>query len=285
MTQYIMACIDGSGFSPAVCDAAAWASLRLEAPLTFVHVLDKSQNPREVNTSGNIGLGSREHLLEELATLDEQRGRIAQEHGRLMLEAAYQRALEDGVAKPATRQRNGELVEALTELEDETRLWVLGKRGESASAASEHLGSNLERVIRAMHRPILVTLETFTAPKRVMFAFDGSQTTCKGIKTVAESPLFAGLECHVVMVGGDTAEHREQLAWAKRTLEAATGGEVHCEMRAGEVESALGIYEQEHDIDLLVMGAYGHSRIRQLLVGSTTTAMIRNARLPILLLR
>ncbi|GAB2802879.1 universal stress protein [Halomonas shantousis] len=284
MTQCIMACIDGSGFSPAVCDAAVWASQRLEAPLTFLHVLDKSQNPHEVNPTGNIGLGSREHLLEELATLDEQRGRIAQEHGRLMLEAARERAVEEGVAQPATRQRNGELVEALTELEEETRLLVLGKRGESAQSAREHLGSNLERVIRAMHRPILVTPERFTAPTRVMFAFDGSQTTCKGIELLAESPLLAELECHVVMVGADTADHREQLGWARRTLEKA-GAEVHCAIRAGEVEATLRDYEQEHAIGLLVMGAYGHSRIRQLLVGSTTTAMIRNARLPILLLR
>jgi nucleotide-binding universal stress UspA family protein len=33
------------------------------------------------------------------------------------------------------------------------------------------------------------------------------------------------------------------------------------------------------------MGAYGHSRIRQLLIGSTTTAMIRHSTVPLLLLR
>ena len=44
-------------------------------------------------------------------------------------------------------------------------------------------------------------------------------------------------------------------------------------------------YQREHAIELLVMGAYGHSRIRQFLVGSTTTAMIRRAQSPLLLLR
>jgi nucleotide-binding universal stress UspA family protein len=34
-----------------------------------------------------------------------------------------------------------------------------------------------------------------------------------------------------------------------------------------------------------VMGAYGHSRIRQLLVGSTTTSMLRTTTSPLLLLR
>ncbi|MDP5776249.1 universal stress protein, partial [Pseudomonas aeruginosa] len=44
-------------------------------------------------------------------------------------------------------------------------------------------------------------------------------------------------------------------------------------------------YQNEHAIDLLVMGAYGHSRIRQFLVGSTTTSMLRSTTSPLLLLR
>ena len=44
-------------------------------------------------------------------------------------------------------------------------------------------------------------------------------------------------------------------------------------------------YQQEHVIDLLVMGAYGHSRIRQFIVGSTTSAMICNAKCALLILR
>ncbi|WP_372628034.1 universal stress protein, partial [Arsukibacterium sp.] len=44
-------------------------------------------------------------------------------------------------------------------------------------------------------------------------------------------------------------------------------------------------YQQEHHIDLMVMGAYGHSRIRQFIVGSTTTAMISKAKCSLLILR
>ena len=127
----VTACIDGSAFAVSVCDAAVWASQRLSAPLSFLHVIDRQEGAGETNSdlSGSIGLGAREHLLEELATLDEQRGRIAQEQGRLMLEAAYERAVQAGIAEPRPRQRNGELVETLEELEDEIRLLVIGKRG------------------------------------------------------------------------------------------------------------------------------------------------------------
>ena len=36
---------------------------------------------------------------------------------------------------------------------------------------------------------------------------------------------------------------------------------------------------------MLVMGAYGHSRIRNLIIGSTTTQMIGACKVPIMLFR
>ncbi|MDN3521750.1 universal stress protein, partial [Halomonas ramblicola] len=87
MTEQVMAAIDGSKFSEGVCDYAAWASQALEAPLTFLHVVDNHPQTAEADLSGNIGLGSREHLLEELSELEEKRAKVAQEQGRLMLQA------------------------------------------------------------------------------------------------------------------------------------------------------------------------------------------------------
>ncbi|MCK2184512.1 universal stress protein [Halomonas getboli] len=284
MTEQVMAAIDGSQFSEGVCDYAAWASQALEAPLTFLYVVDNHPQTAEADLSGNIGLGSREHLLEELSQLDEQRAKVAQEQGRLMLKAAKERAVEDGVAEPAGRQRNGTLVETLAELEDEIRLLVVGKRGGGAGQDSEHLGSNLERVVRGLHRPILMVPQAFKRPEKVMIAFDGSNTTRKGVELLASSPLFSGIACHVVIVGAETGDNRSQLDWALATLREA-GHEAEGAIRAGEVEETLRAYKQEHDIDLVVMGAYGHSRIRHLLVGSTTTEMLRHASVPVLLLR
>jgi nucleotide-binding universal stress UspA family protein len=74
------------------------------------------------------------------------------------------------------------------------------------------------------------------------------------------------------------------LAWAVNLLQDAGLG-AEGAIRAGDAEATLHAYESEHDIDITVMGAYGHSRIRQLLVGSTTTSMLRNAHIPVLILR
>ena len=280
----IMACIDGSAQAAAVCDCAAWASLQLDAPLTLLHVLDQQQYPAAGNLSGIIGLGSREYLLEELAALDEKRSKLALEEGRMMLASARQRVITAGIAQPDVRQRHGDLLETLRDLQADIRLLVIGKQGEDSGNDLQLIGSQLESVIRTLHRPILVTPASFSVPTSVMLAFDGSDTSRKGVEMLASSPLFKGIPIHLVMVGDDNGEHRALLDSARDALVSA-GFDVHIALRSGEVEPALHAYQAEHQIGLLVMGAYGHSRIRQFLVGSTTTRMIRSTTTPLLLLR
>ena len=280
----VVACIDGSGAAVTVCDYAAWASQRLQAPLELLHVLDHSQSPAHSDLSGNIGLGSREHLLVELAELDEKRGRLLREQGKSLLEAAARRVRTDGVESPLTRQRHGELVDTLRELEGEIRLLVMGRQGEVSDSLARHVGSHLENVIRTLHRPILVTTGEFSLPRSLMLAFDNSPSTRKGLELLAASPLFAGLSIHLLMVGSDNEDARNALNAAQQHLQQA-GLQVTTALRDGEVESVLLAYQRDENIDLIVMGAYGHSRIRQFLVGSTTTGMLRNTQCPLLLLR
>ncbi|MDX1298061.1 MAG: universal stress protein [Pseudomonas sp.] len=283
MTQ-VMACIDGSQSTRAVCDYAAWASQRLSAPLTLLHVLDAMQYPTQSNLSGTIGLGSREHLLEELASLDQQRHTLAMEQGRLMLEAARERVQADGVEPAQLRQRHGDLVECLDELQADIRLLVIGRQGTASDSLKQLLGGHLENVIRTLHRPILVSCGEFKAPQSYMLAYDGSATARKSLELIAASPLLKGLPCHLVMIGADTSDAREQLKAAARVVQ-DSASEVHQVIRAGEVEPALHAYQLEQGIDLLAMGAYGHSRIRQFLLGSTTTTLLRTSNSALLILR
>ena len=159
---------------------------------------------------------------------------------------------------------------------------MLGRHG--SDSAADHVGSQLERIIRIMHRPILVVPDEFSAPKSAMLAFDGSQTIQKGVQMLAASPLCRDLPIHLVMIGADTADAAAQINSAERQLQDA-GFATITAIRAGDVEQSLHAYQAANAIDLLIMGAYGHSRIRQFLVGSTTNHMIRTSTTPILLLR
>ena len=268
-----------------VCDCAAWAAQRLAAPLEFVHVLDRHPEKAPVTDfSGNIGLGSQETLLDELSALDEKRSTLAQRHGRELLDGVVRRARDAGLAAVQSRQRHGSLVEALLDLEPESRLFVLGQHRPAAPGVKLHLDHHVEQAIRSVQRPVLVAAADFREPKRFVIAFDGSPTGRKMIETVAGSPLLKGLRCDVVMARESTAEVQSQLAWAQTRLLAA-GFDVQAAVEAGEPEIALPNYLKIYPADLLVMGAYGHSRIRQLIVGSTTTTLLRTSPVPVLVLR
>ena len=64
----------------------------------------------EPDLTGHLGLGTREHLLEQLSDIEEQRGKLARQQGRLILDAAKARVEAAGFAEPPCMQRNGTLV-------------------------------------------------------------------------------------------------------------------------------------------------------------------------------
>lgn len=280
----ITACIDGSAISGSICDAAAWASTVLEAPLTFLHVIEKSTTPAKDDLSGAIGLGSREHLLDDLIALDEQRGKLMIEHGKHMLEDARVRAKTLGVREIFLQQRHGHVLETLTEYEASTRLFVIGRLGEGHDVHANTIGSHLESVVRAIHTPLLVTVGNFSPPSNFMIAYDGSATADKAIARIADSPLLKAMTGHVVMVGAEHDENRQHLRQASELL-SNKGLTVQGHIIQGNVTEELARFREENTIELLVMGAYGHSRIREFFVGSNTSKMLSNSVVPVLLLR
>lgn len=57
------------------------------------------------------------------------------------------------------------------------------------------------------------------------------------------------------------------------------------EMIGGDVDSAPTAKAAQYSADIPIMGPYGHWPLRSMIVGSTTTAMVRALTLPVLLFR
>lgn len=284
MKRKVLACIDASPYADVVSDYAIWAAAKLDVAMLLVHALDKAQHTQTPDLSGSIGLGSQELLLQQLAELDEKHGKLALEQGRQLLDTAKLRVEHAGVSAVAKHLRHGSLLETLTELEEQTRLIVIGKRGVSSTDAHGQMGQHVERLIRNVQKPILLTQQAYAEPKRIMFAYDGSATALKSLEMLAASPLVRGLPIHLVIAGAEDDATRMQLSSAAALLKTA-GFDLKTAIVEGEPQTVLQQYQQDHLIDLMVMGAYGHSRIRQFILGSTTTAMICNVKCALLILR
>ena len=281
----ILACVDATPAADGVAAYAAWAAVRLQAPLEFLHVLDRHapvSSPQD--HSGAIGLNAQEKLLTQLSTADELRTRAAREAGRLFLNRLRDRALAAGAATVDTRLRHGDVEETLAEQQAGTRLFVLGRAGASSSTGSAELGKHLEWVVRSVNLPVLVAAPLYAEPSRVLFAFDGSSITRRGVAMLAASPLLKGLPIHLMMSGVARAHAQAQLASAVQTLTDA-GLPVTSALVPGQPQEVIAAALKDQAFNLLVMGAYSHSPLRNLFVGSKTSELLKTARVATLLLR
>ncbi|MEI4263883.1 universal stress protein [Roseovarius sp. D0-M9] len=280
----ILALLDGSEYSKSVCHHTAWIARKIDVGVEAMHVLGRREGAESTDLSGALGLGARSALLEELSTLDAQRSKLAQTRGHAILEDAQKILVEDGVREVNLRLRRGDLLDAVRDVEDNVRAITIGKRGEGSDYATGHLGSNLERIVRTSKVPVFVASRAFKPIEKVLVAYDGSASAKTAIDQMAISPVFTGLDIRVLCIGNDEARAEATAAEAVSKLHAA---HLTASPRAasGEPEEVLGKLVSEEGFDLLVMGAYGHSRIRSLIIGSTTTAMVQTAKIPVLLYR
>jgi len=281
----ILACTDGSQYSTSIYQHAAWAAKQLDASVHVLHMLNPHhEDPVKANYSGSMGVGARTALLNELVELEATRAKIAQKRGQAILEDAESALKAEGIDHIQADQKHGKLSDEIENYERDADLVVIGKRGNNADFEKGHLGSNLERVIRSCQHPVLVASRAFAPLNNFVLAFDGGHSAKKAVEYVANSPLLKGMHCYLLYVGAANSKIEAALADAENTLK-ASGFEVTIEHRDGEPEKVIAEVVADDHIDLLVMGAYGHSHIRHLIVGSTTSAMIREVKIPVLLFR
>lgn len=281
----ILACTDGSTYAPGLYDYTAWAAKRLAASVEVLHVLDHHRERAPgVDLSGSIGMDASAHLTEELTKLEETQGRVQRLKGKAILDDAKHQLAAAGVAEITTTQRHSTLVETLEEIEPRADLLVIGKRGTRADLAKEHLGANLERVVRTAVRPVLVTTATFQPIEKFLVAYDGGPSVTKAIDFALTSPLLKGLGCHLLRAGHIDDKARYYLEETATKLRNG-GYTVTSHAIDGAPDKVIAELIQREQIQLLVMGAYGHSPIRAFILGSTTTNMVRTCPVPVLMFR
>ncbi len=288
--ETILACIDGSNVTQSVCDYAAWYANELNLPVSLLHVIDVPKSYRH-DLSGAIGMDSRHSLMQELTTLDEQTTRIANQHGEALLQDAKAHILISyPQANVYSHLRRSKLLPAIEHHVDKSRVIVLGRRGKDHQNDYVNIGSQIESVVRAVNRPILVCSDGFITPESFMVAFDGSETAKKVVDIVCENNIAKNLVGHIVMVGHkDTVNETELYKAQKKMSDAGFNITAHLidstKMDHADVVSALTAFRNDNNISMFVIGAYGHSKWRRFFVGSTTTKLLTKTTAPVILLR
>jgi nucleotide-binding universal stress UspA family protein len=278
----ILICVDGSNYMTTCCQYAAWLATLSGSSLEVVYVTDLRQFevPFIADLGGSIGLQPYQAVMGQLQELENQKAEV-------VLDRSVEVLRGSGYEGEVTRShRTGFLVDSLKELEENADLIVIGKRGENANFATEHLGSTMERVVRSATKPCFVASRSFQAIGKILFAYQDVSSCRSAVSFIKRQVWMKDLEIHLISVSANREEESTLRALAAVESEFRDlAFDVKCQMLHGIPSQAIAEYAKRNAIDLLVMGAYGHSRIRHLMIGSATTEMLRDCRLPTLLFR
>jgi nucleotide-binding universal stress UspA family protein len=279
----ILICTDGSSYAQEACRYGAWLSQQTNAALSVLYVTDLRQFeiPAVADFSGSLGIQPFEGMITQLQEVEEIKAEFVKEHALKTLQDAGVDA-----SKIIFHHETGMLVEVMSDYADVADIVLLGKRGENANFATEHLGSMLERVLRSIEEPCLVTNREFKPLTKLAIAYDGGASCKKALDYIAANKFLRALDLNIIV---SVEGHKEEQA-SERLQEAEgvlrkSGLNPHCQVLNGEVESSIVDFVKHSGVDLLVLGAYGHSRIRELLIGSTTTELLRRCHVPVLCFR
>ena len=277
----VIACIDSSPCINALAEASAWIAKQTGRELVLLQVLDyypASYHLGEI--SGVIGFESNAMLLKELAELEQKQSELALSYSNNLLDHISKLILETHGLYTTHIQEKGDFLEQSFNLLHEDDIVVIGRVGEKSAERNKPLGSNVENFIRGAKCTVMTVGDTFKPPTRFIFAYEYSPTCVKMMKRIAQSDLLRLLQCHLVYVG----DHPEILAEPERYLKEANL-DVITEYRYGDVAENILEYQNEHGIQLIVLGAFSHSKIHQFFLGSIATTIFRNAKVPLLVAR
>lgn len=178
-------------------------------------------------------------------------------------------------------------------------LLVMGRRGENVGFGRHPIGSTLARVLRHVAHPVFVAgpsgavapeeapeapedAGAGSIPRTCLVAYDGREASVRALDLAARYAGAVGGELRVVTAGTEEADalldpvhrllHDHDIRWESARLDA-------------EPADAVAEATRRWNAEVLFMGAFGRSRVRDLLLGSQTDAILESVTLPVFLTR
>ena len=203
--------------------------------------------------------------------------------GESALEVCARKCRVAGV-KCTTKLRSGIVSDIICQEAHSVDLVIMGHRGEASDWGSAIFGSVFEATIRQINRPAFIVTKYKQQISRVLVAYDGSNHSSNVLRIAASLCETEQIPIHVLVADFEEDEEKRLVDEIDAYLSAHELS-WHLEKASGDPAEAIIVKAGEINADVIAMGAYGHSRIKELLVGSTTEYVLRNATCPVLVYR
>ncbi len=273
----ILVHVDSSEQSRARLEIAVKIAEQQEAHLTGLYILPNLYIP----------------ALPDMAQLPpeyiEQQTEMNEEEARKAELIFYEVVKNTGVAHE-WRKAEGAPVDVIRLHARYSDLLILGQRNPNSA---DHFGDLPDGVILTAGRPVLIipySTSIKNIGERIMVGWDSSAQSTRAVHDAL--PLMSGAKkVDIIAVNpenhGGSSEDRGEQPCADISLHLARHG-INVEAHSITVND-IGIADillsraADKGIDLFVMGAYGHSRWRELVLGGVTAHMLDHMTMPVLM--
>ncbi|HST73834.1 MAG TPA: universal stress protein [Acetobacteraceae bacterium] len=273
----ILVQVDGTAQSAVRLDLAAGLARQHAAHLTALHVIDPILNdPMLYGDASGLAV-----------LIDQARGEAQQAAGEI--ETRFRERLRsDGIAGE-WRLSEGRTADAVLLHARYADLVVLGQQDPDNPRLSGW-GAVIEQTLFASGRPLLIVPyagQFETIGRNVLIGWSATRESARAladalplIATADNATVLAidprgGLAGHGEVPAADIALHLARHGIKVTAAHTASGG-----VSPGDV---LLNYATDNDTDLLVIGGYGHSRVRELVMGGVTRTILQRMTIPVLM--
>lgn len=278
MIKNVLVPLDGSEHSKAALDYAIWITQKFDGTLFGQHIIDtiSLEGTFFHDISGSMG-------FEPYLDFSSKMRDLLDERGKIILDDFAARCEKQGV-RYTTFLDTGLIPNEICERANVADLVVIGHRGVHEEFSTGLLGTTAETITRKCPRPIFVSTKQFAPVENPLLAYDGSQRASSAMESAAEFCTTLRLPLTVLTIAKEETIARSNLDRARSYL-SSYPMEVSYQSTRGYPEQKIveQLLNQRHD--LLFIGAYGHRRIIEMVLGSTTEYVLRNAPCPVFLNR
>jgi len=279
MVNKILVPVDGSvnGFN--ALKYGIYIARQLGASLIGVYVLDVNliQGPMFADISGSVGMPPYDGFFEAVET-------SLNEKADFILKDFASRCRRSGVSFE-TKKPIGKISQVIIEEGQNADLIVMARKGEHFHLKKGGLlGSVAEAVVRNSGKPVIVTPENFIEIESMAIAYDGSEPAKKALKFSVDFSENTAWPLTAIIINSDSKKAAALADEIEDSLEDRSADCAIVTLQGKETEEIIN-YIKEGAVELMAMGAFGHNRLRSLIMGSTTSHVIQKSTVPVLLTR
>ena len=278
MIKRILIPTDGSPNSSIALEYGFSLASFFKAEIVGLNVVDirSLEGPLLSDISGSLGFSPIQNYLPRFQ-------QILDDRSDTILELFRTSCFEKGVSAK-TKKMTGIIANIIADEARKADLVVISQHGEHEQWSSGLLGSTTESVVRKSPIPVLVTPGTYRQFHNILVAYDGSIESSNALKCAC---VFFGKNCQNIKIVYIAQDEEKGRVLASEISEIVNPYSLVYEgvWLQGEAAKEILSFAQRTAMDIIVMGAFGHGRLHDLILGSTAAYVIRNSTIPILLHR